>query len=222
VYAPASLDAATLTEGREGSMAAPKVTRRQFLRISMGAIGAVAATEAAALGADTAVLKEEAKSVPIRRGRQVPSVCPYCSVGCGQIVTVDDAGRIIGIEGNPDSPVSEGTLCPKGAATYQLVMNDQRWTKVKYRAPGSDHWEDKPLDWAMNRIAELVKQTRDANFNEFEDMPDGKGGTVRKRVMNTYAIASLGGATISNEWNYIQQKLMHALGIVSVENQARI
>jgi formate dehydrogenase major subunit len=203
-------------------MAAAEVTRRQFLRISMGAVGVVAATEAAALGADIPALKEKAKSIPMRRGRQVPSICPYCSVGCGQIVTVDDTGRITGIEGNPDSPVSEGTLCPKGAATYQLVMNEQRWKKVKYRAPGSDRWEDKPLDWAMNRIAELVKQTRDANFNEFEDVADGKGGTTRKRVMNTYAIASLGGATIANEWNYIQQKLMHALGVVSVENQARI
>ncbi len=70
----------------------------------------------------------------------------------------NDAGKIIDIQGNPDSPISEGTLCPKGAATYQLVVNDLRWTKVKYRAPGSDHWEDKPLEWAMNRIAELVKQ----------------------------------------------------------------
>ena len=101
-------------------------------------------------------------------------------------------------------------------------MNDLRWKKVKYRAPGSDHWEDKTRDWAMNRIAELIKQTREANFNEFQDMPDGKGGTVRKRVMNTYAIASLGGAIISNEWNYAQQKLMRALGVVYVENQARV
>jgi formate dehydrogenase major subunit len=135
---------------------------------------------------------------------------------------VNDAGKIIEIQGNPDSPISEGTLCPKGAATYQLVMNDQGWTRVKYRAPGSDHWEDRTLDWAMGRITELLKQTRDANFNEFEEMPDGKGGKVKKRVMNTYGVASLGGATIDNEWNYAHQKLMHALGIVYVENQARI
>jgi len=135
---------------------------------------------------------------------------------------VNDAGKVIDIQGNPDSPVNQGTLCPKGAATYQIGENDQRWTKVKYRAAGSNHWEEKPLDWAMNRIAELVKQTRDANFNEFQDMPNGKGGAVKKRVMNTYAIASLGGATLDNEWNYAQQKLMHALGVVYVENQARI
>jgi formate dehydrogenase major subunit len=199
-----------------------KFDRRQFLKISLGAIGTTVAAEAVSLGADTSALQQYAQGIPIKTGKQVPSLCPYCSVGCGQIVTVSDAGKIIDIQGNPDSPLSEGTLCPKGAATYQLVVNDLRWTKVKYRAPGSDHWEDKPLDWSMNRIAELVKQTRDANFNEYEDMPDGKGNRVKKRVMNTYALASLGGATLSNEWNYAQQKLMHGLGVVSVENQARI
>jgi formate dehydrogenase major subunit len=197
-------------------------TRRQFLKISSGTIGTLAAAEAVDLGVDTAAAREEAQRVPIKTGKQVPSVCPYCAVGCAQIVMVDDAGKIIDIQGNPDSPVSQGTLCPKGAATYQLVINDLRWTTVKYRAPGSDHWEDKPLDWAMDRIAELTKKARDANFNEYQDMPDGKGGTVRKRVMNTYAIASLGGATMDNEWNYAQQKLMHALGVVYLENQARI
>ncbi len=199
-----------------------KINRRQFLKISTGTIGSVAAAEIADLGVDTSAVQARASKVPIKTGKQVPSVCPYCSVGCAQIVMVNDAGKIIDIQGNPDSPVNQGTLCPKGAATYQLVHNDQRWTKVKYRAPGSDHWEEKPLDWAMDRIAELTKQTRDANFNEFQDMPDGKGGTVKKRVMNTYAVASLGGATLDNEWNYAQQKLMHALGVVYVENQARI
>jgi len=199
-----------------------KVTRRQFLKVSAGAIGTTVAAEAACLGADMTAVQERAQASLIKTGKQVPSICPFCSVGCGQIVMVNETGKIIDIQGNPDSPISEGTLCPKGAATYQLVMNDQRWTRVKYRAPGSDHWEDRSLDWAMNRVAELVKQTRDANFNEFEEVPDGKGGTVRKRVMNTYAVASLGGATIDNEWNYAQQKLMHALGIVYVENQARI
>jgi len=197
------------------------VTRRQFLKISSGAIGTVAAAEAISLGADAAKL-QQTQTVPIKSGKQVPSICPYCSVGCAQIVMVDDQGKVIDIQGHPDSPLNLGTLCPKGAATYQLVNNDQRWTTVKYRAPGSDHWEDKPLDWAMERIAELTKNTRDANFNEFQDMPDGKGGKVKKRVMNTYALASLGGATMDNEWNYTHQKLMHALGVVYLENQARI
>ena len=199
-----------------------KVTRRQFLRVSLGAIGAAVVTEAVCFGADTSGVQKNAEKVPIRTGKLVPSLCPFCSVGCSQIVMTSDTGKILNIEGNPDSPINEGTLCPKGAATYQFVVNDLRWTKVKYRAPGSDHWEYKPLDWAMDRIARLVKETRDKNFNEFQDMPDGKGGVSRKRVMNTYALASLGGATISNEWNYAQQKLMHALGVVYVENQARI
>jgi formate dehydrogenase major subunit len=198
------------------------VTRRRFITVSLGALGASAAAEAAGLGIDLGAAQERAAAVPVKAGRQVPSVCPYCSVGCGQIVTVDDAGRIVAIEGNPDSPINEGTLCPKGAATLQLVSNEQRWTTVKYRAPGSDRWEEKPLAWAMERIAQLVKQTRDATFAESRDLPDGTGGTVRKRVMHTTAIASLGGATIDNEWNYAQQKLMHALGVVAVENQARI
>ncbi|HWR72494.1 MAG TPA: hypothetical protein VN604_04955 [Nitrospirota bacterium] len=199
-----------------------QITRRQFLRFSASSIGTYAAAEAAALGADMAMAKEQSGTVPIKSGKQVPSICPYCSVGCAQIVMVDDKGRIIDIQGHPDSPLNLGTLCPKGAATWQFVNNDQRWTTVKYRAPGSDRWEDKPLDWAMGRIAELTKKTRDAHFNEYQEMPDGTGGMVKKRVMNTYAIASLGGATMDNEWNYIHQKLMHALGVVYLENQARI
>jgi len=199
-----------------------QLTRRQFLKISTGTVGTIVVTEMVDLGLNTTAVQAQALSIPIKTGKQVPSICPYCAVGCGQIVTVSDTGKIIDIQGNPDSPINQGTLCPKGAATYQLVTNDLRWTKVKYRAPGSDHWEDQTLDWAMNRITELVKQTRDANFNETQDVPDGKGGTVTKRVMNTYAIASLGGATMDNEWNYTHQKLMHALGVVYLENQARI
>ena len=198
------------------------VTRRRFIKLSVGTLGATAAAEIAGYGLDLSAAEERALAIPIKTGRQVPSVCPYCSVGCGQIVMVEEGGRIVDIEGNPDSPINEGTLCPKGAATLQLVNNEQRWTTVKYRAPGSDRWEEKPLDWAVERIAQLVKRTRDAAFNEYQELPDGKGATAKKRVMNTYALASLGGATIDNEWNYAQQKLMHALGVVSVENQARI
>ncbi len=199
-----------------------EVDRREFIKISAGTIGTAVAAEALGLGLDTAAAQERAEGVDMKKGKQTPSLCPNCSGGCAQIVMTDDKGKIIDIQGNPDSPLSEGTLCPKGAATYQLVVNDLRWTKVKYRAPGSDHWEDRSLEWAMNRAAELVKKTRDANFNEFQDMPDGKGGKAKKRVMNTYAVASLGGATIDNEWNYAHQKLMHAMGVVYVENQARI
>jgi formate dehydrogenase major subunit len=198
-------------------------SRRTFLRGAAGVAAGTVFAELAGLGVDLGALAAKAGDVPIKRGKEVASICPYCAVGCGQIVMVDTAtGRILDIQGNPDSPISQGTLCPKGAATYQLAVNPLRWTKVKYRAPLSDHWEEKPLDWAMERIAQLVKKTRDANFNEFQEMPDNKGGTARKRVMNTYAIASLGGATMDNEWNYVHQKLMHALGVVYVENQARI
>jgi formate dehydrogenase major subunit len=178
--------------GRNGG----KLTRRDFLKGTAGVAGTAVAAELAALGIDPRPAEAKALTVPIKKGKEVPSVCPYCAVGCGQIVTVDPAaGKIIDIQGNPDSPISEGTLCPKGAATYQLVVNPHRWTKVKYRAPGSDQWEEKPLSWAMDRIAERVKATRDAAFNESQEMPDGKGGTARKRVMNTYAVASLGGAS---------------------------
>jgi formate dehydrogenase major subunit len=198
-------------------------SRRTFLKGAAGVAAGTVFAELAGLGVDMSALAAKAGDVPIKRGKEVASICPYCAVGCGQIVMVDSAtGKILDIQGNPDSPISQGTLCPKGAATYQLGVNPLRWTKVKYRAPLSDHWEEKPLDWAMERIAQLVKKTRDANFNEFQAMPDAKGGTVRKRVMNTYAIASLGGATMDNEWNYVHQKLMHALGVVYVENQARI
>ncbi len=201
----------------------PSLSRRTFLRGAAGVAAGTVAAELLALGIDTRAAAGRGAQAPIKRGRETPSVCPYCAVGCGQIVMTDTAsGRIIDIQGNPDSPINQGTLCPKGAATFQLVVNPLRWTKVKYRAPGSDRWEEKPLAWAMDRIAALTKATRDANFNEFQHMPDGKGGTVPRKVMNTYALASLGGATMDNEWNYIHQKLMHALGVVYVENQARI
>ncbi|HEY3490192.1 MAG TPA: hypothetical protein VGK27_08750 [Candidatus Deferrimicrobiaceae bacterium] len=201
----------------------PPLSRRTLLKGAAGAAAVSVAAELAALGLDTRAAVAKASEIPIKKGREFPGICPYCAVGCGQIVMVDrDTGKILDIQGHPDSPINEGTLCPKGAATYQLAVNPQRWTKVKYRAPGSDHWEEKPLDWAMERIASLVAKTRDSNFNEFQDLPDGKGGTVRKKVMNTYAIASLGGATMDNEWNYLHQKLAHALGVVYLENQARI
>jgi formate dehydrogenase major subunit len=136
-------------------------------------------------------------------------------------VSVRD-GKIVNIEGNPDSPVNRGTLCPKGAATYQLMVNPNRVTRVWYRAPGAADWDKtKTLDWAMGRIAERVKQTRDATFQESETLqfPDGP---VERRVNHTRAVVSLGGATMDIEWNYVQAKLLRALGVVGIENQARI
>jgi len=193
---------------------ATKMTRRQFLKLSAGTMGGAAAAEIAGLGLSTVYARPPTRQ--IKQGREVPSVCPYCAVGCGQIVTVAD-GRIIDIQGNYDSPINVGTLCPKGAATYQLAVNPHRWTKVKYRAPFSDHWEDMDLEQAMEMIAERFKKTRDENFIETTSV----NGT-EKRVNQVLAIASLGGATIDDEWNYIHQKLMRAAGLVSIENQARI
>lgn len=142
------------------------------------------------------------------------SVCPYCAVGCSQLVYAKD-GRIIDIEGNYESPINGGTLCPKGAATYGLLHTPLRLTTVKYRAPHSDHWEERSLDWAMGRIAQLVKQTRDASYEE----TDSSGVPVNR----TLAIGHLGGATLDNEENYLIKKLWTGgLGIVAVENQARI
>ena len=142
------------------------------------------------------------------------SVCPYCAVGCSQLVYAKQ-GRIIDIEGNYDSPINGGTLCPKGAATYGLLHNPHRETTVKYRAPYSDHWEERPLEWAMDRIAERVKETRDATYEETDE-----NGVP---VMRTLGIGHLGGATLDNEENYLIKKLFTGgLGIVAIENQARI
>jgi len=141
------------------------------------------------------------------------SVCPYCAVGCGQRVYVKDE-KVIDIEGDPDSPVSGGCLCPKGSASFELVVNENRWTTVKYRAPYSADWEDKPLDWAMDRIAQRVYETREATFQETNE----EGNPIN----NTLAIGSLGGATLDNEENYLITKLFHSLGMVCIENQARI
>ena len=154
-----------------------------------------------------------AKAPRIRGAVGVESVCPYCAVGCGQMVYVK-GGKIIDIEGNYESPISEGTLCPKGANTFQLTINPHRVKKVLYRAPFSDRWEERPLDWAMDRIAERVKETRDRDFVE---QTDGKA------VNNLPTVMSLGGATMDNEENYLIKKLFNGgLGIVAIENQARI
>lgn len=142
------------------------------------------------------------------------SICPYCAVGCSQLVYTKD-GKIVDVEGDYASPINAGTLCPKGAATFGLVHSPLRVTTVKYRAPYGDRWEERPLDWAMERIAQLVKATRDAHYEE----RDADGVPLQR----TLAIGHLGGATLDNEENYLIKKLFTAgLGVVAVENQARI
>lgn len=160
-------------------------------------------------------LSERSKNLKprIHDAKVFHSVCPYCAVGCAQLVYVKD-NKVIDIEGNPDGPINQGCLCPKGSASYQLDINKRRWTKVKYRAPYATEWEEKPLDWAMDRIAQLLYETREATFQETDE--DGNP------INNTTAIGSLGGATLDNEENYLITKLFHAIGIVGIENQARI
>jgi formate dehydrogenase major subunit len=142
----------------------------------------------------------------------VKSICPYCAVGCGQDVYVKD-GAVTQIEGDPDSPVSRGRLCPKGSASKELVTSPSREHKVRYRRPHGTDWEDLDLDVAMDMIADRVIASR----NEFWEW-ESEG----KRTRRTQGLASLGGATLDNEENYLMKKLYTALGAVQVENQARI
>jgi formate dehydrogenase major subunit len=193
--------------------------RRDFLRAAGGgfALGGLLG-----LGFDLRTARAETSRFKFTGTREYPSVCPYCAVGCGQLVSVRD-NKIVNIEGNPDSPINQGTLCPKGAASYQLVVNPNRVTKVWYRAPGAKEWDTtKNLDWAMGQIALRVKKTRDETFEETVIVKGKDGKDYVRRVNRTTAIASLGGATLDNEWNYVQAKLMRGLGVVCIENQARI
>jgi formate dehydrogenase major subunit len=178
-----------------------------------------AAADLVGLG-DTAA-SERTRSLAPRTAtadRVARSVCPYCAVGCGQLVYVKDE-KIIDIEGDPDSPVSQGCLCPKGAATFQLVTGAQREKQVLYRRPGGTEWKRIPLEQAMDMVAERVKKTRDETWEERVREGDPWGGRLVRR---TLGIAHLGGATLDNEENYLLKKLYTALGIVQVENQARI
>ena len=153
------------------------------------------------------------KTARIKGATEVASVCPYCAVGCGQLVYVKH-GKIIDIEGNPESPINAGKLCPKGASTFQLSVNPHRIQHVLYRAPFSDKWERRSLDWAMERIARLTMEAREEGFVETRD------GQTLNHVTN---MMSLGGATMDNEENYLIKKLLNGgLGIVPIENQARI
>jgi formate dehydrogenase major subunit len=189
------------------------VSRRDFFKVSAGAAAGTAIGGLAGLGADLGPAVARAQELRIKNAKAYPSVCPYCAVGCGTLIhTVD--GTIVNIEGNPKSPVNEGTLCPKGAAIYQLHVNPNRATKVLHRASGATTWEEWDLERAMDRVAELVKKTRDETF--VERTADGRP------LMHTLAIFSLGGATMDNEWNHLQQKLLRGLGVVAIENQARI
>ncbi len=145
--------------------------------------------------------------------RVVSSVCPYCGVGCGQLLYVKDE-KLIDIEGDPRSPISNGCLCPKGAATFQLVAGAHRVKQVLYRKPHGTEWEVIPLEQAMDMVAERIRSTRE----KYWEQTTKKGEEVRR----TLSMAHLGGATLDNEENYLIKKLFTALGIIQIENQARI
>lgn len=190
-----------------------EVSRRDVLRLSLAGGGGTALGGLIGSGVNLAPVVLQAQQLRIAQAKATPSVCPFCAVGCATLVHTID-GQIVNIEGDPRSPHNEGTLCPKGAATFQLHINPNRPIQVLHRAPGATEWEVWDLDRAMDRVAELVKKTRDETF--IEKLGDGK-------VVNaTTAIFSLGGATLDIEWNHIQQKLLRGLGIIAMENQARI
>jgi formate dehydrogenase major subunit len=168
------------------------------------------------LGRGTAAQSEHYKSLTARTetaDRVAHSVCPYCAVGCAQKVYVKDE-RVVQIEGNPDSPISRGRLCPKGSASKQLVTGPHREQKVRYRAPYSTEWTDLDLDTAMEMVADRVLDARRKGWQDKDTNDDF--------VRRTMGIASLGGATLDNEENYLIKKLFTALGAIQIENQARI
>jgi len=198
------------------------VSRREFLKLSGVGSAGVAAAGLGGLGFNLAFAGTKAKRVKLEGTRQTPSICPYCAVGCGTIISSkhDEASgltKIVNIEGNPDSPISTGSLCPKGAATFQLAVNPLRITTVKHRSPNATDW-DKDGEWtrekAMARITELYAKARDESF--VERLPNGK------LINQATGIFALGGATNDNEENYLICKVMRMMGVVRIENQARI
>jgi anaerobic selenocysteine-containing dehydrogenase len=183
----------------------PKTTRREFLKgLTTGTV-AIGALSQSGCGPAIPPLKT-------RGAIETTTVCPFCGVGCGQVVSTR-GGKVINLEGDPNHPISEGTLCSKGAAGIQVVNNSRRLQKVLYRASGGAKWEEKTWDWAIDRIAARVKETRDKTFQT----------AVDGRVVNrTEAIACLGGSALDNEEAYLLVKLMRALGLVYIEHQARL
>jgi len=190
--------------------------RRQFLKLST--LGGVTAS---VLGFDLTSAYAEVRELKIARTTETRSTCPYCSVSCGVIIhTLGDRSRnvkptVVHVEGDPDHPINQGALCPKGITLKQNIVNDRRLTKVLYRAPGGTAWEEKSWDWAIDRIARLTKDTRDTHLIERDD---------RGRALNALtALGVIGGCTDTNEVNYLLVKAFRAgLGVIPIEQQARI
>jgi len=189
------------------------LSRRDFLKFS-GATAAGVAVGGRAL--DLGAVESFATTMRLKDAKAFPGVCPYCAVGCAQLIYVKD-NKIIDIEGDPSTPHTEGALCPKGSSTYQLSINERRLTKGMYRAPGSDKWEEKPLDWMMEQITQRVKKTRDETFVE-----KAKVGDTEVTVNRCEGLAWLGSSVLDNEENYLIAKLARAMGLVNLENSARV
>jgi formate dehydrogenase major subunit len=190
-----------------------RLARRHLLKLSAAGAGGGSLLLAAGLGP-----AEGASGLDLRKKiGEGYSICPYCSCGCGLIVATDEAGHVTNVEGDPNNIVNGAGLCPKPVALGQLSTSPLRLKKVQYRAPGSEQWEEKDWDWAMTRIAELAKKTRDESWVATAKV-DGEDVPVNR----TEGIAWLGGAANNSEECYLSTKLARALGVVYLENQARI
>jgi formate dehydrogenase major subunit len=199
------------------------VSRRDFIKLSGGT------ALVASLGVNLDPAKAYARELRIKNAKQTTTVCPYCSVGCGLIVYAE-GGKVVNTEGDPDHPINEGALCSKGASVMQLLDQNTRVSKPLYRKPGAESWQEVEWDWALDRIARLVKDTRDNSFKTVtkakvkEKQADGTEIEVEKDfvVNRTDKIAHVGSAALDNEECYILQKLIRSWGLVYVEHQARI
>ena len=195
-----------------------EITRREFLKLgAAGAAGMALVPVANPLGFDIAAAKKRALDLRIAGAKEVHSICPYCAVGCALVAyTKEVSGKtqILQIEGDPDSPVNEGRLCPKGATAMQLATSSRRVEKPLYRAPGSTKWEEKSWDFMLDKLAANIKTARDNTFVA----QDANGNVVNR----TEGIAFAGGATFSSEEGYFATKVMRALGLVHLEQQARV
>ncbi|MCJ7819325.1 MAG: hypothetical protein MUP25_05820 [Syntrophales bacterium] len=186
------------------------ISRRTFIKRLGSGITALGLSDGILTRPARAGLVPSAKT----KGSQITtSICPFCGVGCG-LIAHTKRGKLINVEGDPDHPINQGTLCSKGQAVFEVVTSPRRLKKVHYRAPGSDHWEEKSLDWAIATLAQRIKATRDASF-----ITKSEAGVA---VNRTEALASIGGAAINNEECYLLAKLTRALGIVYLEHQARL
>lgn len=185
-----------------------KLSRRTFLKLS-----GMTVTAAALTGLGFKVKSAAAAPLRTANAKETTTICPYCGVGCG-IICHAEGGKVVNCEGDPDHPINLGALCSKGAALFQIANNDLRLSRVKYRAPGSDHWEEKTWDWAISEIAERVKKARDETFVT----TDGEGNPVNR----TEGIACLGGAALDNEECYLYSKFARGIGVVWLDHQARI